>query len=69
MFKHYVYESEVTCVSGSELIGLSPKRNYLLKDMWIATDGSLCEYKIVCLVKDTIYVSISNQVLNILFIS
>lgn len=31
MFKHYVYESEVTYVSGSELIGISPKRNYLLK--------------------------------------
>jgi len=47
MFKHFVYDSEVTFVSGSELVGLSPIRNYLLKaylDL-LPRMISLCEYK------------------------
>jgi hypothetical protein len=42
-----VYGSEVTFVGGSELVGLSPKRNYLLKayvDL-LPRMISLCEYK------------------------
>lgn len=70
MFKHYVFDSEVTFLGESELIGLSPKRLYLLKvyQHCLHRMDSLSEYKIACLIKATIHVSILNQVLNILFL-
>lgn len=41
MSKHYVFDSEVTFLGESELIGLSPKRIYLLKvyQHLFASDG------------------------------